>query len=118
MPAAPGGVENKCRLALVQQHLPGRGVRRLTRDRRRRPHDLAVGGVAQVKAFAAMPIPVGDRKRPCRNRESFLRRITSSGLPLPCQNLRDVFVYCDPLNSRLAFGQGASEPQEVGSIYR
>ena len=77
--------------------------------RRRSAHDLAVRGVAQVEAFAAMAIAIRERERSRGNRERLLRRIAGPRLSFTCQHLRDVVSTGNRFHSRAAVGQCPAE---------
>ena len=71
------------------------------RGRRRRPHDLAVRGVAEIEAFAAMAIAIRQRERSRGDRERLLRGIAGPRLPFAGQHLRDVVVERDRFDPRV-----------------
>ncbi len=81
--AAPRGVEDEGGLPLVQQHPAAGRFSGASRDRGRRPDDLAMRRVAEIEAFAAMTIAIGQREGSSGDRERLLRRIAGRGCPSP-----------------------------------
>ena len=104
-PAAPRRVEHDAGLSAREQRAPGGRGRGTAGRLGGRPHDLAVRGVAQIEALAAMAVQIGQRERARGDRQRLLRGITRARLPFARQHLRDVVVHRQRLDARAAIGQ-------------
>ena len=111
--AAQRRVVDEGRPAAIEQHPAGGGQRRLAGRRDRRPHHLAVRGVAEVVALGAMAVAVGGGEGADDDGQRFVRGAAGARLPFAGDDARHVLLDGDRLDPHPSVRAGDADAQRA-----